>query len=371
MALKTFSIPNEQAGYLAPNVAGDIRSPRSVRHANNFQALRWIAACSVILAHSYGLRDLQGAYTRLTGLDLGWSAVVMFFTISGYLIIASAQRRPALEFWQARFLRIFPGLIVCTALTAIVISAFSTLSLRDYFTNVQTLHYIFGSGTLLATEYSLPGAFQDNVVKYANGSLWTLRYEVASYLTLFLAYVISYRMGIKSAAAIITCGFACAIVFVLPTALGHPLPVQASNLLTLFVPFSIGAWFQASKRSAPAFLAVLAAALLAVALARTSANTIFAATAISFLTLWLAFRTNPMLAKLDALPDYSYGIYIYAYPIQQMTIVLLPGWNPLIQAAVSLLVTLIPASLSWHFIEKPAMALKSVRLFPLVRNTAP
>lgn len=370
MALKKFSISGEQSDRPASTAFQEIRSARSVRHANNFQALRWIAACSVILAHSYGLRNLQGIYTHFTGLDLGWTAVVMFFTISGYLINASAHRRPAPEFWQARFLRIFPGLIVCTMVTAVVIAAFSTLSLSAYFTNHQTLRYIFGSGTLLATEYSLPGAFQDNIVKYANGSLWTLRYEVASYFTLFVVNVISHRTGINAAGTIIACGLACATGYALPTALGHPLPVQANNFLTLFIPFSIGAWFQASKRSAPNLPSVLAALLLAVVLAHSSVNMIFAAASISLLTLWMAFRSNALLRKLDSLPDYSYGIYIYAYPIQQMIIVLLPAWAPLTQAIVSFLITLLPASLSWHFIEKPAMALKSVRLFPAVRKTA-
>lgn len=342
---------------------------RPVRHANNFQALRWFAATSVILAHSYGLRDLQGLYTHITGLDLGWSAVVMFFTISGYLISASAQRRSALEFWRARFLRIFPGLIVCTVVTAIIVSAFSTLSFSHFITDRQTLRYIFGSGTLLATEYSLPGAFQDHAVTYANGSLWTLRYEVASYFLVFVLFVLSSRMGVGYAGAILTAGLACAVGYEVPTMLGHTLPVQATNFLTLFVPFAIGAWFQASKRSSPNLIWVVIAIALTAALGRTPTSTIFAATSISLLTLWIAFRPTRLLTRLDVLPDYSYGIYIYAYPIQQMTIALLPDWHPLAQALVAFSATLIPASLSWHFIEKPAMALKSVRFFPVARDT--
>lgn len=340
------------------------------RHANNFQALRWIAASSVILAHSYALRGYEGVYSKFTGVDLGWSAVVMFFTISGYLIGASAQRRGAFEFWKARFLRIFPGLIVCTAVTAIVVSAFSTLSPSEYFANHQTLRYIFGTGTLLSTEYSLPGAFQKSVVTFANGSLWTLRYEVASYFILFVVFVVSSRIGMKFAGAILACGIACAVGFTLPALLGRTIPVQAGNLLSLFVPFAIGAWFQASKMRSPHFLAVMIAVLLWALLAHTPAVTVLAATSISLLTLWLAFLSNKQLVKLDALPDYSYGIYIYAYPIQQMTILLLPGLHPLAQAAVSFLVTLVPASLSWHFIEKPAISLKSVRLFSVARRAA-
>lgn len=351
-------------------MAEDIPTARHVRYANNFQALRWIAASLVIFAHAHGLSGIQGQYYWLTGLELGWSAVVMFFAISGYLISASVQRHPAHEFWKARFLRIFPGLIVCTAVTALIISEFSTLNFADYFTSHQTLRYIFGTGTLLSTEYSLPGAFQDNVTTIANGSLWTLRYEIASYFTLFLLFIIASRTGIKFASTIIACGVACAIGCTVPVALGHPIPVQASNLLALFVPFSIGAWFQATKKNPPSLVFVVIALSISAVLARMLGCNVFATASIAILTLWMAFAANRLFAKLNALPDYSYGIYIYAYPVQQMTAVLLPGWNPIAQLVISFWVTIVPASLSWHLIEKPALALKSTRIYSIVRGTA-
>jgi peptidoglycan/LPS O-acetylase OafA/YrhL len=332
--------------------------------------LRWIAASLVIVAHAHGLRSFESLYSRVTGLELGWSAVVMFFTISGYLISGSVQRHPAHEFWKARFLRIFPGLIICTAVTALVISEFSTLSFADYFSNRQTLRYIFGTGTLLSTEYSLPGAFQGNITTIANGSLWTLRYEIASYFTLFMLFTIANRTGIKFASIIIASGVVCAIGCIVPVALGHSIPVQASNLLALFVPFSIGAWFQATKTSPPNIISVLIALAISAVLARTLEWSIFATASIAMLTLWIAFVANKLLSKLNAFPDYSYGIYIYAYPIQQMTSVLLPGWNPIAQIVVSFWATLVPASLSWHFIEKPALALKSTNIYSIVRSTA-
>lgn len=348
----------------------EIRSARPVRHANNFQALRWIAASLVIVAHAHGLRGLQDEYARLTGLELGWSAVVMFFTISGYLISASVQRHPAGEFWKARFLRIFPGLIVCTAITGILVSAFSTLSFADYFTNHQTLRYIFGTGTLLSTEYSLPGAFQNNVLKFANGSLWTLRYEIAAYFILFMLFIISNRAGLKFAYVIMACGVACAIGFLVPAALGRSIPVQASNVFSLFIPFSIGAWFQATKRRTPNVVLILVVLSIAAVLAGTPQGVIFATASVAVLTLWIAFGAKRMFAGLNAFPDYSYGIYIYAYPIQQMTSVLLPTWSPLAQVLVSFGVTIVPASLSWHFIEKPALALKSIRIYSMARGNA-
>ncbi len=75
--------------------------------------------------------------------------------------------------------------------------------------------------------------------------------------------------------------------------------------------------------------------------------------------MWLAFARNRILAAISALPDYSYGIYIYAYPIQQLVILVTPAWHPLAQALVSFVLTLIPAALSWHLVESRAIALKS------------
>jgi len=366
--LKTFPFVGEQSGSSGSIVSQEIQMPRSVRHENNFQALRWIAASLVIFAHAHGLRDFQGQYLRLTGLELGWSAVVMFFTISGYLISASVQRHPAHEFWKARFLRIFPGLIVCTLITAIIISEFSTLSFTDYFANHQTLRYMFGTGTLLSTEYSLPGAFQDNVTTTANGSLWTLRYELASYFVLFLLYIIANGAGIKFATIIIAGGIVCAIGCVIPIALHYSIPVQASNLLALFVPFSIGAWFQATKKNPPNLVLVVIALAISAIFARMLGWSVFATASIAILTLWIAFVANRILARLNALPDYSYGIYIYAYPTQQITSVLLPSWNPIAQLVISFFATIVPASLSWHLIEKPALALKSTRIYSIVRG---
>jgi peptidoglycan/LPS O-acetylase OafA/YrhL len=370
LVLKKFPVLGEQSESSEKVVSREIQSTRPVRHANNFQALRWIAASLVILAHAHGIRGFQDEYFRFTGLELGWSAVVMFFTISGYLISASVQRHPAGEFWKARFLRIFPGLIVCTAITGVIISAFSTLSFADYFTNHQTLRYIFGSGTLLSMEYSLPGAFQNNVLKFANGSLWTLRYEVAAYFILFMLFVVSSRAGIKFANIIVVCGVACAIGYLVPVALGRSIPVQASNIFSLFIPFSIGAWFQATRQNTPNVVLILVVLSLSAVLAGTSQGMIIATASVAVLTLWIAFGVKRMFAGLNAFPDYSYGIYIYAYPVQQMTSVLLPGWNPFIHVVVSFAVTIVPASLSWHFIEKPALALKSTRIFSMARGAA-
>ncbi|MDE2361859.1 MAG: acyltransferase [Hyphomicrobiales bacterium] len=332
----------------------------SDRASNNFEALRWIAASAVILAHAWGLRGQAGAYERATGLDLGWSAVVMFFALSGYLISASAGRRAPSAFWTARILRIFPGLLVSTFLTALAVSAVSRFDAHAYFTSAQTWKFVFGTGTLLGTEYALPGAFEHNVSTQANGSLWTLRYEVACYAIIFAMVWAARRTRLDFGLAALVGALGCAAAHAAILASGRPAPVQITNILSLFVPFALGAFFQA-RRTSPRLWQVAAGLAAAAALARTPLYTCAAASAIALLTLWLAHTKNRALSAISALPDYSYGIYIYAYPIQQIVILTTPGLPPLAQAAASFVLTLVPAALSWHFIEAPAMALKSRR----------
>jgi peptidoglycan/LPS O-acetylase OafA/YrhL len=96
---------------------------------NNLNILRFSAASLVIFAHAYNLRpdlNLRDPLYVLTGRTMGWAAVSVFFTISGYLILLSLKRTPSLvQFARARFLRIFPGLAACIAITVAQRSALS------------------------------------------------------------------------------------------------------------------------------------------------------------------------------------------------------------------------------------------------------
>ena len=102
--------------------------------------------------------------------------VMIFFSISGYLITESWQWNPKLvAFFVKRALRIFPALIVCVSVTACIIGAAATnLSLRDYFSHPAFPLYFRNIALLIS--YFLPGVFEDNIYKNAvNGSLWTFR----------------------------------------------------------------------------------------------------------------------------------------------------------------------------------------------------
>jgi peptidoglycan/LPS O-acetylase OafA/YrhL len=80
--------------------------------------------------------------------------------------------------------------------------------------------------------------------------------------------------------------------------------------------------------------------------------------AISFAVLVLAFRTPARLRRLTAHGDVSYGIYIYAFPVQQSVAAIWGGIDPLLMTAVAFPVTYGLAFLSWRLVERPALALK-------------
>jgi peptidoglycan/LPS O-acetylase OafA/YrhL len=318
---------------------------------NNFDMLRLVAATSVIVAHAYLLDGRTDPYTWLTDMSLGLSAVVMFFAISGFLIAQSLERRTLLAFAAARALRIFPGLAVCVFVTAVALAPLSTFPVTQYLANHQTMKFVLGNATLLATEYRLPGVFSDHEV---NGSLWTLRYEVACYALLALTYVATVsRPALRNVAVVLVVIAGCFVRFV-PFLKDH---IQIVNMADLFMPFLIGSWVFWSGRRITIVHVVVGIAGCA-ALSRTPFYGQAATLTVAMVTLWIALTPIPGLVFLKARPDYSYGIYIYAYPLQQVISEHCPSVHPIGKALIAFLAVLVPASLSWHFVEKPSLMLK-------------
>jgi peptidoglycan/LPS O-acetylase OafA/YrhL len=327
--------------------------------SNNFDSLRFCAAVSVLVSHSFPLSfDIatpQPLYiwsTRQT--DLGTIAVLVFFVISGYLVTQSFDRSPfVVRFLKARVLRIYPGLFAATFVTAFLLGpAITTLPAYEYFSQSDTAWYVPRNLSLFKLQYHLPGVFQDDPVRgVVNGPLWTLEYEVLMYLgVLALGVARLLRRGAVLAAWL-------GAMFLSWRWIG-------AYYVEFGTPFLSGAVLYLWRDRVPLDwrLAAVSAVGLAAAL-HTGGFRLAFATFGAYLVIFLATAPAVRLPDLARRGDLSYGIYIFAWPTQQtMTHLLGPPLSWYGNIAASLPVVLVLATLSWHLVERPALSLKRSRV---------
>lgn len=327
---------------------------------NNLTSLRWIAALLVFYGHAFIFMGLPRPLF-LGFLELGPLGVYIFFSISGYLIAQSWDSDPnALRFLTRRFLRIFPGLVAVTLLTIFILGpAFTTLPLDAYFSSRFTWQYFLNIA--LRISYYLPGVFADNLYPNAvNGSLWSLTTEFSMYLLLLL-------LGITRLPRLATMGVTVTMMLLIEFwARRAPMLVFYATDLRQFafcgVYFWVGATFyryDLQRFFTLSNVCVAAIALLALTRWPAAFNTGMWIL-LPFVTLGFGLATGSCLALMTR-HDYSYGIYIYAFPIQQAAAAWWPRMDFGLYLLVTLIATLLCAAVSWNFVERPALALKPKR----------
>jgi len=320
---------------------------------NNFNLIRQLAAIGVLVSHSFPLALGRGSpepQAPLTGASLGELAVCMFFAISGFFITGSFERRKDFAgFVAARLARVFPGLIVMLVLTVAVLGpAFTALPIDRYLTSPRTLTYVPRNLTLQLLQWDLPGVFTANPYpNVVNGSLWTLIYEVAGYA---LVAVVGLAGGLRRDrfAGLLAVYLATVLV---ARAFGHH-----SAMIGLSLPFVIGMAFYVFRDVIPLrFGITLGLAGLSWASIGTVVAEFSRSLFVGYTALWLGHLRVPGLRGYNRLGDYSYGTYIYAFPVQQAVTALLPGSSPWLLTALALPVTALLSVLSWHLVESPAL----------------
>lgn len=344
----------------------------SRNRGNNFDAIRLLAASLVILSHSFLLTDgdqSDDPLHLLTGeLYTGEIGVLIFFAASGFLITRSWQSAPNVEeFVKKRALRILPALVAVVLVLAFVIGPLlTTLSAAAYFSSPQMWLYLSNIG-LVTTFDTLPGVFEHLPFgAEANGPLWTLAFEATCYAIV----AILGRLRLLSPLACIVIYVALLLLHSFPqvremSAVGS-FAYRMSFVAPTFIAGSIAALL-AHRIPLDARLAAIAAAGLVIAGA--AQGLLFAFSILgTYLVLYVAFAPFGAVRHAAKYGDFSYGLYLWGWPIQQIAVGagLSSFW--LTNFLVSAPLALAAAVLSWKLVEAPALALKRGKLIPRYRT---
>jgi peptidoglycan/LPS O-acetylase OafA/YrhL len=341
-----------------------VDSERSARASrNNFDLIRLLAAIGVLVSHAFSLAG--AGEPMIAGVTVGTLGVYVFFVISGYLILKSWTFDPRVSaFLVKRCLRIFPGLLGAVLFTALVVGPLSTShTLSSYFTDPQTAQFVGGALVLFAPQGTLPGVFAHNPFGgVINGSLWSLTYEFALYLMVaYFGRLLRWHAGKAFALGL----FVSLLVLRAFTGPSPEFPLsftffETADLARLAIFFAGGMVLFAYRDSVPlrGDLCLLLSLVWAVSWL-TPASGIATAVVLPYLVMYLALRRPPALSALTARGDISYGVYIYAFPIEQLAVDALGARaNPLLVLLIALPTTVLLAALSWRLIERRCLDLK-------------
>jgi len=337
-----------------------------VRQANNFDLLRILFAWFVIVSHAYvlngdGATDPLFELTQQTFL-FSFIGVKGFFIISGYLIFKSMMVSTSIfEYLVKRVLRIFPALAVVLLVTLAAVYFIYPSNLAPFFSNKEVYAYFLGNLILFKPHFFIQGIFSGLPSTAINGSLWTIEYEFFFYLfILFFFFIRSQKKQLIIALSVVV------VLFLVVRLFFYDWTVQTHFFIPLEPLFDLGSYFLMGSLlscfdfdNIPAkntIAAVLLMALAASVYFKVGHTVVYFT--LPFLVIYVGKQTTKVATWVHAsIGDPSYGIYLYAFPLQQL---LIYWYRPstLILFLVSTIGAFIFGYLSWIFIEKKALALK-------------
>ena len=330
---------------------------------NNLDFIRLVAASLVLFSHCYPLTASHSAEPIgwLTGYESGGGlAVAVFFVISGYLITPSyLNSRSVFEYLAKRASRIFPALIVAVSLTVVTLCVFSSKGISGYFSSSST--YAYMSNILLDVRFNLPGVFEGNAYpNTVNGSLWTLPFEAIMYVVVLALGRLS-RLNLRDAAI---AAFVSFVIFVVAARhprlggvvlLGIAHLVDVMKLVTFYLMGSLLYFVRRRFPISPAF--ALISMLLIVATFGTRTGQYIYVLLLPAVIIYVAHVRVPVITGFGKHGDISYGMYIYAFPVQQTVVYLFGNSITVGSLFVRAICITIPLSiLSWKFVEAPVLS---------------
>ncbi|MBI1234363.1 MAG: acyltransferase family protein [Alphaproteobacteria bacterium] len=322
--------------------------------------LRLFLASAVMVEHvPVVINGLGSPLIAANGWSIGYAAVNGFFILSGFLIADSLERRRDLATYAAsRILRIMPALVVLALLAVLVIGPlFTTVEPQAYWRSLATWGYVPNVVFFLDTSGAPEGLFATNPAPGEfSATLWTLRYEVIAYIGAAVLFFtgFAWRRTVLTALFIVMAFAHAGIMMAWPDG-----PALLVNLFRLGAAFLVGMSVYAWRDRLPLLpVAALVAGPVWFLSGDHPAAEILLNIALASGLFWLAFskRLGPTFSRM---PDWSYGIYIWHYPLFQILWFTGVARGETLLVAVGIPATLLVSALSWHLIERPSLARKA------------
>ena len=323
---------------------------------NNFDAIRLLAAIGVILSHAYpvtqGSNKNEFLYVLSGGQStLGELCVAIFFVISGFLITQSFLRSASMiDYFTNRLLRIAPGLFAVSLAICLVLGPIMThASSRDYWSNYLTARYI-GSALIYPGAQELPGVFTTNVYPFiTNASTWTLSYEFTCYI-----FVAAICLGLRRSWLLSLLMLSIATATVFYTYISPGIFIKFSSF------FLAGSVAYAGRKWVALDLRIFIFSIAMLYLSITLQHGLIPVFCLfgTYATIYLAYACHLNRYDIARYGDFSYGVYLCAWPVQQ--VVSPYTSSPFTNFLVSTPITFIFAVCSWKFIEQPSLAKKKI-----------
>jgi peptidoglycan/LPS O-acetylase OafA/YrhL len=282
----------------------------------------------------------------------------MFFALSGFLVSGSAFRtRSLIPFLGLRVLRILPALFVEVTLSAVILGGlFTNLDLADYYTSAGFRDYFLNIMGII--HFELPGVFTQNLQPVVNANLWTLPSEFHAY-AITAVLIIS---GLLFNRRIFTAVFLLATIPLLYANIFHGFgegPLGLNGTTTVYYFFMGVLFFMWRDRILYSSTLFMICMIACYPLMLSSHTAFIYPALLTYITIFIGMSRLPQWSFLKT-GDYSYGIYLYGYPITQALIAAFP----ILRDDLSLLLiatvlsTFTFAYLSWHLVEKRVLFLK-------------
>lgn len=356
-----------------------------MNHKDNcFDSMRHFAALLVLFSHNF----VVFGYAEPTFFNiqtLGGFAVIIFFSISGFLIAKSyIYSSSKANYLKKRIFRLFPGLFFCSfLLTYFYCGIWGRQDFLSWILSFESFKTFIFYSTTARNEWLILSDFfpslevtsnfiNDRFTYYPllNGPLWSLLYEIIDYILLLIVFSL-FNNKLKVSIAIV---ILCFLIQIFLFAIGAPENQVSENrflnyfaneflykISLLSIPFFMGAIIYLKSEyifSKKIFLILVSIVSLLVSIIYPKLIMFYAlGLPLLIIAFGLSFKDKIIKGKFD----YSYGIYIYAWPIQQFFANIYKV-NFIESFFMVLIFTLIFASISWHFVEKPFLSFSKSKI---------